>query len=317
MRIVFMGTPDFAVASLKSLIENNFNVVAVVTMPDKPAGRGQLIHQSAVKKYALETGLKLLQPENLKNQLFIEELRNLHADIQIVVAFRMLPEVVWSMPKHGTYNIHASLLPKYRGAAPINWAIINGEEETGVTIFKLKHAIDTGDILCFEKVKIGLKTTAGELHDTLMLLGARLIVEALKRIQYSSEHNTKVEFIKQEEASVCHAPKLYKEMCKINWNEPLIEIYNKIRGLSPYPTAYTEIKNKSGSSLTIKLFNSEIEQTEHNNPLAEIITDGKRYIKIACKGGYIDLTDVQLQGKKRMSVSEFLRGFKIEEYMIL
>ena len=308
-----MGTPEFAVASLDSLLKNNFNVVGVITAPDKPAGRGQQLHQSAVKVYAVKNGLKLLQPEKLKDPNFIIELKNLKADLQIVVAFRMLPDSVWNMPALGTYNLHASLLPKYRGAAPINWAIINGEKETGVTTFKLKHEIDTGNILFSEKVDIAETTTAGELHDSLMLTGAALIVKTVKRIQKHAEEKDTLEFLPQEESSACHAPKLFKETCKINWNKPVFEIYNLIRGLSPYPTAFTEIKTDTSPPLLLKLFGVKYERLVHTMSNGSVLTDNKSYLKVFCAEGMIEIIDLQLQGKKRMLAPEFLRGFKIEK----
>ncbi|MBA2613525.1 MAG: methionyl-tRNA formyltransferase [Bacteroidetes bacterium] len=313
MRIVFMGTPGFAVASLDNLIKNNYNVVAVVTAPDKPAGRGQQIQQSDVKKYALEHNLKVLQPEKLKDENFISELKNLNADLQFVVAFRMLPEVVWDMPKMGTYNLHASLLPKYRGAAPINWAIINGEKESGVTTFKLKHEIDTGNILFQEKVEIGPGTTAGELHDKLMQIGAALIVKTAAVIQKSIENNEALTFLPQQENLVCHAPKIFKEDCLINWGKPAVEINNLIRGLSPYPTAWARLHNGVGEELLVKIFNSRYELDAPFNPNGSLITDNKNFLKVYCEDGLIEITEIQLQGKKKMFVHEFLRGFTVKD----
>jgi methionyl-tRNA formyltransferase len=312
MRIVFMGTPEFAVASLDLLIKNKMEVVAVVTVPDKPAGRGQLMHQSAVKKYALENGLKLLQPVKLKDAVFLNELRELKADLQIVVAFRMLPEVVWNMPQLGTYNLHASLLPKYRGAAPINWAIINGETETGVTTFKLVHEIDAGTILLQKKVPITTDMNAGQLHDLLMHVGADLLVETVKQIQASVHSGKELKFSPQQESLVCHAPKLFKETCKINWNDSSLKIYNLIRGLSPYPAAFTEFSNLKGEVLLMKIFEANYSLEPHTNTNGSLITDGKLFIKVYAQDGIIDITELQLQGKKRMKVQEFLRGFKFE-----
>jgi methionyl-tRNA formyltransferase len=308
-----MGTPEFAVASLDQLIKNKFEVVAVVTVPDKPAGRGQLMHQSAVKKYALEQGLKLLQPAKLKEDVFLSELKELRADLQIVVAFRMLPEVVWNMPPLGTYNLHASLLPKYRGAAPINWAIINGETETGVTTFKLVHKIDAGTILLQKKVPIAADMTAGQLHDTLMKVGADLIIETVNHIQASGNSGTELKFSSQDESLVCHAPKLFKETCKINWNDSALKIYNLIRGLSPYPTAFTEITDPKGDRLLLKLFEAKYVMESHTETNGSLITDGKHFVKVFCGGGILEITDLQLQGKKRMKVQEFLRGFKFDK----
>lgn len=317
MRIIFMGTPEFAVASLDSLIKNNFNVVAVVTVPDKPAGRGQQLHQSAVKKYALEQGLKLLQPEKLKDPAFIEELRGLKADLQIVVAFRMLPEIVWNMPPLGTYNLHGSLLPKYRGAAPINWAVINGETESGVTTFKLKHEIDTGHILFREKAAISDSMTAGELHDILMETGAKLIVKTVRELEESMERKKEPVFVPQNDEEASHAPKLFRETCRIDWNKPVKDIYNLIRGLSPYPTAFTELPDDEGQALQLKIFGARYEITSHNHTNGYVSTDNKTFFKVYCEGGIIEITDLQLQGKKRMAVADFLRGFKLTQKTLL
>lgn len=308
MRIVFMGTPEFAVPCLDILLKNNYNVVGVVTVPDKPAGRGQQLNESAVKKIALEKGLKIMQPVKLKDPAFIDELRALNADLQIVVAFRMLPEEVWNMPPLGTYNLHASLLPKYRGAAPINWAIINGESESGVTTFKLKHEIDTGNVLFQEKVKISNTTTAGELHDLLMKVGAELVLKSVKTIESGN-----YELKPQDDTTAIHAPKIFKETCKIDWNNKAQSIYNLIRGLSPYPAAYTEFTDVKGTIVSFKIFTSEIELSNHSYTNGEVITDNKTFIKIACDDGFILVRNLQLQGKKRMGVEEFLRGYKFSE----
>lgn len=313
MRIVFMGTPEFAVASLDTLIKNNYNVVGVVTVPDKPAGRGQQIQQSAIKKYAVEHNLNLLQPEKLKDEFFLVELKKLKADVQFVVAFRMLPEVVWDMPKMGTYNLHASLLPKYRGAAPINWAIINGEKESGVTTFKLKHQIDTGNILFQEKVKIGEETTAGELHDKLMHTGAELILKTVKEIDGSFMSGKELDFLPQDDQLACHAPKIFKEDCAIDWTKPGNEINNFIRGLSPYPTAFTQLKNGDDPIQLVKIFNSKFEIFTPNHPNGLLLTDNKTYLKVFCEDGLIEVEEIQLQGKKKIGIREFLRGFKIKE----
>lgn len=313
IRIVFMGTPEFAVASLDCLLKNNFNIVAVVTSPDKPAGRGQQLHQSAVKNYALKHNLKILQPEKLKDVNFITELQNLKADLQFVVAFRMLPEIVWNMPRLGTYNLHASLLPKYRGAAPINWAIINGDTESGVTTFKLKHEIDTGNILFQEKLFVDPEMNAGDLHDKLMEIGADLILKTASSISESNQSGKPLHYIIQTDEFSSHAPKIYKDDCKINWTKPAQEINNLIRGLSPYPAAFTEIKNDDNSIQTIKIFKSKVEfgNTEYTN--GTLITDNKNYLKVCCLDGLINVLEIQLQGKKRMTIQEFLRGFKINE----
>ncbi len=306
MRIVFMGTPEFAVASLDILVQNGYDVVGVITVPDKPAGRGQQIQQSAVKKYALEKGLTVLQPEKLKEESFINELKNLKADLQIVVAFRMLPEIVWNMPPLGTYNLHGSLLPKYRGAAPINWAVINGETESGVTTFKLKHEIDTGNMLFQAKTPISKTTTAGELHDSLMHIGAELVLKSVKAIESGN-----YELKPQNDAQSIHAPKLFKETCKINWNDKAETIYNLIRGLSPYPTAFTEFIDKNNQVVGVKIFKTEMQETAHTYHIGDAISDGKA-LKVACSNGFIHIKELQMAGKKRMLTEEFLRGFKIE-----
>ena len=308
-----MGTPEFAVASLDILIKNDYNVVGVVTVPDKPAGRGQQIQQSAIKKYAVEHNLNLLQPEKLKDENFIAELKSLKADVQLVVAFRMLPEVVWHMPKMGTYNLHASLLPKYRGAAPINWAIINGEKESGVTTFKLKHQIDTGNILFQEKVKIEPTTTAGELHDKLMLVGAELILKTVSEIERSFVSGKELDFLPQDDQLACHAPKIFKEDCQIDWTKPGNEINNFIRGLSPYPTAFTQLKNGEDQIQLVKIFNSKFEIFPPNHPNGLLLTDNKTYLKVFCEDGLIEVEEIQLQGKKKIGIREFLRGFKVKD----
>jgi len=302
MKIVFMGTPDFAVASLNALFENGYDIAGVVTAADKPAGRGQKLQESAVKKYAVEKGLKVLQPLKLKDPEFIEELRALHADLQVVVAFRMLPEMVWDMPAKGTINLHASLLPNYRGAAPINHAIINGETESGVTTFFLKHEIDTGDVIFSEKVAIAEDDSAGDLHDHLMEAGAGLLVKTVKAIadgDYKEQPQTASDELK-------HAPKIFKEFCKVDWNQPVKRIYNLIRGLSPYPTAFTELNDK-----TIKIFKAQYEETAADVAPGNYVTDGKTFLKFAAADGYISLLDLQYEGKKRMLVDEFLRGMRL------
>ena len=313
LRIVFMGTPEFAVASLDCLLRNNFNVVAVVTSPDKPAGRGQQLQQSAVKNYALKHNLKILQPEKLKDVDFVNELQNLKADLQFVVAFRMLPEIVWNMPRLGTYNLHASLLPKYRGAAPINWAIINGDSESGVTTFKLKHEIDTGKILFQEKVFIDSEMNAGDLHDKLMEIGADLILKTAVTIFESEQSGKPLNYLMQKDEFSSHAPKIYKDDCKINWSKSAQEINNLIRGLSPYPAAFTEIKNDANSIQVIKIFKSKVEFVNVEKTNGTLITDNKNFLKVCCTDGLINVLEIQLQGKKRMTIQEFLRGYKINE----
>lgn len=309
MKIVFMGTPDFAVPCLDILVKNNYDVVGVITVPDKPAGRGQQVQQSPVKKYALEHGLRVLQPEKLKAPDFIEELRSLNADLQIVVAFRMLPEAVWNMPPLGTYNLHGSLLPNYRGAAPINWALINGEKETGVTSFKLIHEIDAGNVLFAEKVQLTDDTNAGELHDTLMLVGAGLMLKTVKAIE-QGKYELKEQVLNTE---LKHAPKLYKETCKIDWTKDVNSIHNLIRGLSPYPAAWTEGKDSKGNVHSVKVYTSSKELVAHTINKGQIVTDNSTYLKVACSNGYIYIHELQLSGKKRLKVQDLLRGFKFEE----
>lgn len=304
MRIIFMGTPDFAVASLAGLLKNGFNVVGVITAPDKPAGRGQKLNESAVKKFAVEQGLHVLQPEKLKNQEFLNELKALKADIQIVVAFRMLPEVVWNMPTKGTINLHGSLLPQYRGAAPINWAIINGEKESGVTTFFLKQEIDTGDVLFSQKVEITEDMTAGDLHDALMVIGAQLLVKTVKEIEDGAYKEIPQDSFESTELN--HAPKLFKEDCKISWHEDNQKVFNLIRGLSPYPTAFTEFMGKG-----LKIYAAKKEDREPGISAGGFLTDGKTFLNFATKNGLISLKEVQQEGKKRMKIDEFLRGVRL------
>lgn len=307
-----MGTPEFAVESLDILIKNNYNIVAVITVPDKPAGRGQQVQQSAVKKYALEKGLNILQPEKLKNENFLDQLRALKADLQIVVAFRMLPEVVWTMPRLGTFNLHGSLLPQYRGAAPINWAVINGEKETGVSTFFLQHEIDTGKIIFREKVTIGENETAGEVHDKLMIIGAQLVLKTVQAIEQNNYPQiSQAELIANGEKEK-HAPKIFKDDCKINWDKNTAEIHNFIRGLSPYPAAFTTFIAPDGKTYPIKIFRSGKEIATHSHPVKSVLTDSKSYLKIAVTDGYVSITDLQLSGKKRMAANEFLRGFPMD-----
>ena len=307
LRIVFMGTPEFAVASLKSLVENGYNVVGVVTAPDRPSGRGLQMNQSDVKKYALSTGLPVLQPEKLKDQDFINELKSLKADIQIIVAFRMLPEVVWAMPAMGTFNLHGSLLPHYRGAAPLNWAIINGDQETGVTTFLLKQEIDTGNILFQEKIKIGPEEILGEIHDKLMIIGADLVLKTTEALATRSV-NPVSQTSFTIDPSRLHAPKIFKENCKIDWNKPAEQINNLIRGLSPYPAAWTNFET-NGTETAVKIFKASPEQIIHHLLPGEILSDNKRYLTIACPDGFLHISDLQLAGKKRLDIEPFLRGF--------
>ena len=306
IRIVFMGTPEFAVASLNALVTAGCNVVGVITAPDKPAGRGMKLQESAVKKYAAEKGLRILQPEKLKNPQFLEELKSLQADLQIVVAFRMLPEVVWKAPPMGTVNVHGSLLPQYRGAAPINWAIINGEDETGVTTFKLKHEIDTGDILLQEQLPIGENETAGELHDRMKELGAKVLIKTVQGLADNSLQETpQSSVISHPSSDIKHAPKIFTETCRIDWNKPAGDVHNLIRGLSPFPGAFTTLNGK-----VLKIYRSEKDIAQPSITMGDFTTDGKTFLKFACADGYVLVKELQLEGKKRMGIEEFLRGFR-------
>lgn len=302
LRIVFMGTPEFAVASLDALVKAGANVVGVITAPDKPAGRGMKMSESAVKKYAVENNLTLLQPEKLKNEHFIGELRSLQADLQVVVAFRMLPELVWNMPPMGTINVHGSLLPKYRGAAPINWAVINGETQTGVTTFKLKHEIDTGNILLQESISIGQNETAGEVHDRMKEIGAALLVKTIKGLS----DGTVTEQPQQFDGHIPHAPKIFTDTCRIDFTKSAEEVHNLVRGLSPFPGAFGYLKEKM---LKIYRTEKELSNTGSVSP-GEYVTDHKTYLKFACSNGFVSVKELQWEGKKRMTVEEFLRGFR-------
>ncbi|MGC4034512.1 MAG: methionyl-tRNA formyltransferase [Chitinophagaceae bacterium] len=332
LRIVFMGTPEFAVASLDALVKAGYNIVGVITAPDKPAGRGMKMNESAVKQYAVQHNLHVLQPEKLKNPAFLEELKALQADLQVVVAFRMLPEVVWNMPRLGTINLHGSLLPQYRGAAPINWAVINGEKETGVTTFKLQHEIDTGNILLQERFPIGENETAGEVHDKMKEIGAALLVKtvagladgSLRELEQSSivnrqsltgSNSKQIENLKQSEndspltidhSQLKHAPKIFTETCKIDFTKTTEEVHNLIRGLSPFPGAFTYLNGKM-----FKIYKSlkEPGAVAINNP---INTDEKTYLKFACNDGYVNVLEVQLEGKKKMEIKDFLKGYRFE-----
>jgi methionyl-tRNA formyltransferase len=299
-RIVFMGTPEFAVASLDALMNAGHNIVGVITAPDKPAGRGMKMNESAVKKYAVEHGLNILQPEKLKNPEFLSQLKALNADLQVVVAFRMLPEAVWNMPPMGTVNVHASLLPKYRGAAPINWAIINGEKESGVTTFKLTHEIDTGNILFQNKVAIDEQDDAGTLHDKLKDAGAELLVKTVDGLI-----NKSITEQPQTGDAIVHAPKLTTETSRINWNEAVEKIHNLIRGLSPQPGAFTILRGK-----VFKIYKSEFKAVKPSVPPGDFETDHKTFLRFGAADGYIYAKNVQAEGKKRMEVVEFLRGFR-------
>lgn len=306
MRIIFMGTPEFAVASLAALVGAGYHVVAVVTAPDRPAGRGQKLQQSAVKKYALSQQIPVLQPEKLRDPGFLKSLRSFQADLQVIVAFRMLPEVVWNMPPKGTVNLHASLLPHYRGAAPINHAIINGEHETGVTTFLLQHEIDSGNILFSEKVAINPDDTAGILHDKLMQTGAALLVRTVQAIAQGSAIPVPQDQL-MDGSPLKQAPKIFKEDGLIDWNKPVDEVYNLIRGLSPYPTAYTWLDGN-----VLKIFETRRENVSENHMPGAYLTDGKSFLKFACLDGYINVLELQLAGKKRMSIDEFLRGYRLD-----
>lgn len=311
MRIVFMGTPDFAVESLRILVENNYQVVGVITMPDKPAGRGHKIQFSPIKQYALDQNLSVLQPEKLKDEQFLDELRRLKADLQIVVAFRMLPQVVWDMPKYGTFNLHASLLPQYRGAAPINWAIINGEKETGATTFFLTHEIDTGKIILQEKIDISDTDTAGSVHDRLMVLGAELVKKTVELLLQNKIEGIDQSKFLSPEMDLKSAPKIYKETCRIQLEWDVEKVYNFVRGLSPYPTAWIELQFPGHEgSLLLKIFETEKEYCQHSLALGTVVTDEKKYAKVALSNGFIHLKSAQAASKKQMEIGEFLRGLR-------
>ncbi len=316
LKIIFFGTPEFAVASLDILVKNGYEISAVVTAPDKPAGRGLEIKMSAVKEYARTKNLKILQPENLKSEEFISQLKDLNTELGVVVAFRKMPKEVFSLPQKGTFNLHASLLPHYRGAAPINWAIINGEKESGVTTFFLDEEIDTGKIILRAKENIKEEDTAGDLYERLMKDGADLVLKTVRAIEtgnYTPEDQSS--FVKPSE-KLKAAPKIFKDDCKINWKKKVEDVYDFIRGLSPYPTAWTEIK-KENEILSLKIFRTSKEITEHQNEIGSIITDGSTFVKIAVKEGFIHLLDIQLAGRKKMNIEEFLRGFSFERWKLL
>lgn len=303
LRIVFMGTPEFAVTILKSLVENNYNIVGVITAPDKPAGRGRKLHESEVKTYAKSVGLNIIQPTNLKSENFIEELKSLKANLQIVVAFRMLPKVVWQMPKYGTFNLHASLLPSYRGAAPINWAIINGETKTGVSTFFIDEHIDTGEMILQKEIDILPNETAGELHDKLMHLGSDLVLETVELI----EKGTVKTIPQPTNTNVKTAYKLNKDNCKIDWTDTLDNIYNKVRGLSPYPAAWCLLENEN-SQLNVKIYKVEKQEQDHDFNLGQLIST-KKYVKVAVKKGFIILEEIKLPGKRKMDIISLLNGY--------
>ncbi|MBS1615882.1 MAG: methionyl-tRNA formyltransferase [Bacteroidetes bacterium] len=302
LRVVFFGTPDFAVASLRALLDVGVQVLAVVTAPDKPAGRGRQVHETAVKQFALERNLPLLQPLKLKAAEFISQLQALHADVHIVVAFRMLPEAVWNMPLLGTINVHASLLPQYRGAAPINWALIHGDQETGVTTFRLKHAIDTGNILLQQRVGISEEDDAGSLHDKLMLAGAALLVETLQGIVVGSLEGQP----QKESSELHHAPKIFREDCLISWQQSGHRILNFVRGLAPHPTAHTSLEGKM-----LKVFRVHVQPAAYLPAPGSHESDGKSYLRFAAEDAWVYLDELQLEGKKRMDIEAFLRGFRV------
>lgn len=312
LRIVFMGTPDFAVESLRVLVENNYNVIGVVTMPDKPAGRGYKLQYSAVKKYALEKGLPILQPEKLKDEQFINDLKGWNADLQIVVAFRMLPEIVWAMPRLGTFNLHGSLLPQYRGAAPINWAIINGEKETGVTTFFLKHEIDTGEIILQYRIPIGENDNAGKVHDEMMVVGGKLVQKTVDLIIENKVKSIPQKDLYSSENKLKDAPKIFKETCKIDWNKEAKEIHNHIRGLSPYPCAWTGLLINREEIPSVKIFESAPVIVSHNKEIGSIDTDNKTYLNVACKDGFISIKQMQMPGKRSMSITDLLNGYSFD-----
>ena len=315
LRIVYMGTPDFAVESLRQLVEGGYNVVGVITMPDKPMGRhGSVLQPSPVKQYAVEKGLRVLQPVNLKDEAFVEELRSLKADLQIVVAFRMLPEVVWNMPPMGTFNLHASLLPQYRGAAPINWAIINGDTETGITTFFLQHEIDTGEVIQQVRIPIADEDNVEVIHDKLMMLGGRLVTETVDAILAGEVKPVpQEELINLSQEELRPAPKIFKDTCRIDWAKGVKGVYDFVRGLSPYPAAWTELVGADGSSLVLKIFQTEKNFFSHGEKIGTVSTDGKTYLRVALADGYLNILSLQLAGKKRMPVADFLRGFKVTE----
>ena len=312
LRIVFMGTPEFAVESLKAIVENDFNIVGVITTPDRPAGRGYKLQESAVKKYAVEQGLKVLQPNKLRDEGFLAELSALEADIQVVVAFRMLPEVVWQMPRLGTFNLHGSLLPQYRGAAPINWAVINGEEKTGVTTFFLKHEIDTGEIIYKAETPIGPDDTAGIIHDRLMDIGADLVIKTLDAVvDESIESKPQSEFYNKEE-ELKPAPKIFRETGEINWEDTTQHIHNLIRGLSPYPAAWTAFEIE-GKMVNFKIYASQMVDESHELTPGTIVTDNKATLRVATQDGFIEILELQMAGKRRMKTRDLLNGFSFPQ----
>lgn len=318
LRIVYMGTPDFAVESLRALVEGGYNVVGVITMPDKPVGRhGSVLQASPVKQYAVSKGLPVLQPAKLKDEAFLAELRALKADLQIVVAFRMLPEVVWNMPRLGTFNLHGSLLPQYRGAAPINWAVINGDTETGVTTFFLKHEIDTGQIIRQKHLPVADTDDMGIVHDALMTMGADLVLETVDLILEGKADAVPQEAFYKDLSELRPAPKIFKDTCRIDWHRPVKKIYDFIRGMSPHPAAWTELVSPEGVRTALKIYASEKRPAVHDYPVGTLRTDQKSYLDVAVEDGFLRLLSIQLAGKKRLPVADFLNGFKrIGEYRV-
>lgn len=312
LRIVFLGTPDFAVESLKDLYEGGYNIVGVITMPDKIGGRGHKVIESPVKRFAVEHNLPLLQPEKLKNEEFIAALREWKADLQIVIAFRMLPEVVWNMPRLGTFNLHASLLPKYRGAAPINRAVMNGDKETGVTTFFLKHEIDTGDVIQQVSIPIDIKDNVGVVHDRLMMLGSKLVIETVDSILDGTIKSIDQDKMISEGVEATPAPKIFKEDCHIDWNNSVENIYNQIRGLSPYPGAWSSFYDEDNNEMQFKIFQTELPEQKKTDYQPGTILHDKDYMKIVCGDGVLEIVEVQLSGKKRMNVQDMMRGFDLQ-----
>ncbi len=314
LRIIYMGTPEFAVEPLRAIVGAGYNVLAVITAPDKPAGRGQKIHFSAVKEFALANNIPILQPEKLKNPDFIEELQSLNANLQVVVAFRMLPEVVWQMPEYGTLNLHASLLPQYRGAAPINHAIINGETETGLTTFFIEHEIDTGKIILSLKLPILPSDDAGALHDRLMVAGGEVMLETLKMIETGNVKAQRQDNIISEKATLKPAPKIFKTDCKINWSDQCVNIYNQVRGLSPFPGAFSNLVTDNGIMKQVKIFRTSFQLTKNNALPGTISTDNKNIFSVITGDGILEIEELQMEGKKRMNIAEFLRGIHISDH---
>lgn len=317
LKIVYMGTPDFAVEPLRRLVEDKYNVVGVVTMPDKPAGRGHKLQFSPVKQYAVDNNLHVMQPEKLKAEEFVNELRSLNADLFIVVAFRMLPEVVWAMPRLGTFNLHGSLLPQYRGAAPLNWAIINGEKRTGITTFFLTHEIDTGKIIDQQVIAIEDSDNVGTIHDKLMVMGGDLVIKTVNAILWGGIKPIPQEELYASESELKPAPKIFKETCHLDFNNPTENIHNLVRGLSPYPAAWATLSAEGKEDLQMKIYETKKEICQHNETPGTLVTDGKNFLKVATKDGYLHLLQIQVPGKKRLSIEDFLRGFRFDaEYKL-